>query len=139
MSERLADAPKRQEFSTAVRRAAWARCAGRCEGCGLPLTKGGFTYDHTIPWRRGGPSTLDNCRVLCSGPKDSCDWEKTYTKDLPGIAAVKRYGKNRLPLDIDRPAKLEPKMQSRNTFPKQSRPMRSRLRPKAKNGRTGND
>lgn len=105
MSERLPEKIERENFSTAVRRAAWARCGGRCEGCGKVLVKGGHTYDHTIPFRISRDSSLGNCKVLCSDGKDSCDWIKTYGQDLPGIAARKRYGKNRLPLDIDRPAK----------------------------------
>lgn len=113
MSERLEPARDREEFSLAVRKAAWARCGGRCEGCGKVLVKGGFTYDHTQPWRRGGSSTLENCKVLCKGPRDSCDYRKTYGEDLPGIAAVKRYGKNRLPLDVERPAKKPPTMKRR--------------------------
>lgn len=117
MSERIAEARDREEFSTAVRRAAWARCGGRCEECGERLVRGRYTYDHTTPWRRGGPSTLENCMVLCSGFAESCNHRKTYHEDLPGIAALKRYGKNRLPLDIGRPVKPRPKMRSRSKFP----------------------
>lgn len=126
MSERLADAPPRKEFSQAVRKAALERAAGRCEGCGKPLEPGRYTYDHTIPWRRGGTSTLENCKVLCSGRPEDCNSKKTYLEDLPGIAAAKRYAKNRLPLDIGRPAKPEPKMRSRNTFGRSSRPIPGR-------------
>lgn len=103
MSERIAEIRDREEFSQLVRRAALVRANGRCEGCGRPLVGRHYTYDHTLPWRRGGASTLENCKVLCNDGKDSCDYRKTYGADLPGIAAVKRYGKNRLPLDIDRP------------------------------------
>ena len=117
MSERIAEARDREEFTVAVRRAALARCGGRCEGCGKPLVGRRYTYDHTLPWRRGGLSTLENCKVLCNDGKDSCDYRKTYGEDLPGIAAVKRYGKNRLPLDIDRPAKKP------STFRGKSRPI----------------
>lgn len=109
MSERIAETYVRVEFPTSVRKAAWARCGGRCENCGKTLVKGGYTYDHTLPARRGGPSTLENCKVLCT----DCDKAKTFGEDLPGIAAIKRYGKNRLPLDIDRPDKRPPKMKGR--------------------------
>lgn len=113
MSERLAEARDREEFTIGIRRAAWKRCAGRCEGCGRPLAGIAFTYDHTTPWRRGGASTLENCRVLCNDGRDSCNGRKTFDEDLPGIAALKRYGKGRLPLDIARPAKRPPKIKTR--------------------------
>jgi hypothetical protein len=120
VSERLPEAIEREEFPLAVRRAAWARCGGRCEGCGKPLDirieNGGrvkFTYDHTVPFRRSRDSSLANCKVICADGPDSCDAIKTYREDLPGIAAIKRYGKNRLPLDIDRPVKRAPKIKTR--------------------------
>lgn len=125
MSERLAPSPPRQEFSTAVRNAALARAKGCCEGCGSPLVRGRYTFDHTIPWRRGGPSTIDNCKVLCKGTPTSCDNRKTYGEDLPLIAAIKRYGKNRLPLDIDRPARKPGSIKSRG-FQQGHRPMQSK-------------
>lgn len=125
MSERLPPAEKRQEFTAAVRKAALARANGHCEGCGATLIKGRYTFDHTVPWRRGGPSTLDNCKVLCRTGKNSCDWIKTHLEDLPGIAAVKRYAKNRLPLDIGRPEKKPGMIQGRG-FGQQHRPLKSR-------------
>ncbi len=114
MSERIAEARQRVEFSASVRKAAWARCGGRCEQCGKELKPGGFTYDHTLPWRRGGESTIENCKVLCNDGPESCDKIKTFREDLPGIAAIKRFGRTtRLPLDIDRPAKKPPKMKGK--------------------------
>jgi 5-methylcytosine-specific restriction endonuclease McrA len=112
VSQRIAATYVRVEFTAAVRRAAWARCGGKCEQCGKPLDPGKYRYDHTVPARRGGPSTIDNCKVLCRDGPSSCDAIKTHSQDLPGIAAVKRYGKNRLPLDIDRPAKTPSKIRS---------------------------
>lgn len=116
MSERLAPKKPRDEFSPAVKRAAWSRCGGRCEGCDRQLEPGKYRYDHTIPTRRGGPATLANCKVLCHDGPGSCDYDKTYGEDLPGVAAAKRYGKNRLPLDITRPTKQEPKMRGRSSW-----------------------
>lgn len=128
MSERIAETYVRVEFPTSVRKAAWARCGGRCEGCGKELKPGGYTYDHTTPARRGGASTLENCRVLCNDGPESCDHIKTYGEDLPGIAAIKRYGRTtRLPLDIDRPVKRPPQMKGRGFRrggPKQKIPSR---------------
>jgi 5-methylcytosine-specific restriction endonuclease McrA len=53
-----------------VRRAAWQRSGGRCE---WPLDSGGccgsttrLELDHIVPRARGGPSTLENVRVLCA-------------------------------------------------------------------------
>lgn len=115
MSERLPDPVDREEFTQAVRKAALARADGKCEGCGKPLVRGRYTFDHTIPFRRSRDSSLGNCKVLCNDGPDSCDHRKTYTEDLPGIAANKRYGKNRLPLDIDRPDKKPGKIPQRKT------------------------
>lgn len=125
MSERLAPKVPRVEFPQSVRRAALARANGHCEGCGRPLERGRYTFDHTVPHRRGGASTLANCKVLCKGTPDSCDNRKTYGEDLPGIAAAKRYGKNRLPLDIERPEKKPGSIKGKG-FGQQHRPMRSR-------------
>lgn len=66
----------RREFSATVRRQAWARCGGRCEGplCGgVKLFPGRFTFDHDNPDALGGEPTLENCRVLC----DLCNGKKT--------------------------------------------------------------
>lgn len=124
MSERIASTYVRVEFPVSVRKAAWARCGGRCEECGKPLQPGQYRYDHTVPARRGGPSTLENCKVLCRDGPDSCDARKTHSEDIPGIAAIKRYGKNRLPLDIDRPER-KPRPKTRG-FQQGHRPLKSR-------------
>lgn len=113
MSERLPPPEERAEFSIAVRKAAWLRCDGVCEGCGRILDGVRYVYDHTIPFRRSRDSSLGNCKVLCSDGPGSCDHFKTYGEDLPGIAAAKRYAKNRLPLDIERPAKKPPTIKRR--------------------------
>lgn len=113
MSERIAETYVRVEFPRAVRQQAYERSGGFCECCGVKLQKKFFTFDHTVPARRGGPSTLDNCKVLCSGTPDSCNSRKTYGEDLPGIAAAKRYARRRLPLDIERPPKKPGTIKSR--------------------------
>jgi len=82
----------RREFSKQVRRDAFARAAGLCEGqpygerCCVKLTIGKFHYDHEIPDGLGGEPTLENCRVLCI----ACHKDKTITKDVPTIAKAKR-------------------------------------------------
>jgi 5-methylcytosine-specific restriction endonuclease McrA len=52
-----------------VRRAVWQRDDGKCQWC---LANGeicGSTHrlelDHVIPRAAGGPSTVENCRILC--------------------------------------------------------------------------
>lgn len=124
MSERLAPTYVREEFPVAVKRAAWARCKGFCENCGKLLEPGRYRYDHTVPTRLGGPPTLENCKVLCRDGRTSCDSIKTHSEDLPGIWAVKRYGKNRLPLDIDRPVKKPGSIKSKG-FQQGHRPLKS--------------
>lgn len=130
MSQRLAPAEPRVEFPRSVRKAALERANGHCEGCGRPLVRGRYTFDHTVPARRGGPSTLANCKVLCNDGEDSCDYRKTYGEDLPGIAANKRYGKNRLPLDIDRPEKKPSTFKGNRGFQQGHRSIPSRPFPK---------
>lgn len=78
----------RREFSKAVKRDAFLRANGFCEGngCGAKLTAGKFDYDHDIPDGLGGEPTLDNCVVLCK----PCHGVKTAKGDIPRIAKVKR-------------------------------------------------
>jgi len=75
----------RQEFTAKVKLAAFERCHGRCEECGVNLRVGHTRYDHRIPDWMGGEPTLENCRVTC----DICDKPKT-AKDQKDIAKVKR-------------------------------------------------
>jgi 5-methylcytosine-specific restriction protein A len=78
----------RREFSKLVKRDAFLRADGKCEGanCGAKLTKGKFAYDHDIADGLGGEPTLDNCVVLCS----ACHGVKTAKHDIPLIAKIKR-------------------------------------------------
>ena len=83
----------RREFSKQVRRDAFARANGRCEGwlsngtmCLAKLTVGKFHYDHVIPDAHGGEPTLGNCQVICV----ACHKDKTTKKDVPAIAKTKR-------------------------------------------------
>jgi len=53
----------------AVRREVWSRDEGKCT---WPLDSGGtcgstlrLEIDHVVPRARGGPSTIDNCRLTC--------------------------------------------------------------------------
>ena len=84
----------RQEFSKAVRLAAWNRCGGKCEVCTARLFPGKFRYDHDKPDTFGGEPTLENCVVRCW----SCDKEKTYKQDIPAIAKSNRVRSKHLGL-----------------------------------------
>lgn len=77
----------RKEFSKIVKRNAFVRAAGRCEGpgCGAKLTLGKFAYDHIDPDGLMGEPTLENCQVLCA----PCHLEKTRL-DVKHIAQAKR-------------------------------------------------
>jgi len=53
----------------AVRREVWSRDEGKCT---WPLDSGGvcgstlrLEIDHVVPRGKGGPSTIDNCRLAC--------------------------------------------------------------------------
>jgi 5-methylcytosine-specific restriction endonuclease McrA len=83
----------RREFGKQVRRDAFARANGRCEGwtaqgiqCEAKLTVGKFHYDHIIPDAHGGEPNLANCAVICT----SCHKYKTTQHDVPAIAKTKR-------------------------------------------------
>jgi 5-methylcytosine-specific restriction protein A len=83
----------RREFSKQVRRDAFARANGKCEGwlpngtlCEAKLTIGKYHYDHVIPDAHGGEPTLENCAVICL----PCHKFKTAKKDVPAIAKTKR-------------------------------------------------
>lgn len=77
---------KRAEFTKRTRLEAFARCKGRCEGCGAILRPGHVEYDHDKPAAFNGLGTLDNCKVLCR----SCHQSKTSFADIPAIAKSNR-------------------------------------------------
>lgn len=81
----------RRHFSPAIKRAAFARCAGQCEferpsgeRCAMPLTPGNRIYDHADPWVHSRDSSLGNCQVICV----RSDRDKT-PRDLTAIAKVR--------------------------------------------------
>lgn len=83
----------RREFSKAVKRDAFLRANGQCEGrpygderCPVKLQVGRYHYDHIVPDGLGGEPTLDNCAVLCK----ACHSDKTAKQDVPRIAKMKR-------------------------------------------------
>jgi 5-methylcytosine-specific restriction endonuclease McrA len=79
----------------AVRRAVWTRDGGKCQ---WPLSVGGVCgstlrvqVDHVIPKALGGPSTVENCRLLCRMHNDLAarlvygnDWMDAFTSCADG-------------------------------------------------------
>ena len=60
---------KPDHVTAAVKRKVWARDGGKCQ---WPVDGGGtcgatvrLEIDHVVPRGKGGPSTVDNCRILC--------------------------------------------------------------------------
>jgi hypothetical protein len=60
---------KAESVTAALKRAVWARDAGKCQ---WPVDSGGICgsttrleIDHVVPRGRSGPSTVENCRILC--------------------------------------------------------------------------
>lgn len=83
----------RTEFSKKVRRDAFVRAAGQCEGggCGCRLTVGKFQYDHRIPDWMGGEPSLSNCQVLCT----DCHRAKTKQDSADRAEAQRREDAHR--------------------------------------------
>ena len=52
-------------FTPAMKRAAYERQCGRCHHCGEPFDISKMEAHHIIPWAKGGPTSADNCRMLC--------------------------------------------------------------------------
>lgn len=115
----------RREFSKRVKRDAFARANGLCEGklagsderCPCRLTLGKFHYDHDLPDWMGGEPTLENCVVLCI----PCHHDKTAGRDVPAIAKAKRIQ------DAERGIRNAPKIRSPGF--RKSRPQNSASRP----------
>lgn len=98
----------RREFSKQVRRDAFLRANGCCEGwlpngtiCGAKLTIGKYHYDHVIPDAHGGEPVLSNCAVICI----ACHKYKTAKHDVPAIAKTKRIQDRHI--GIRKPSQLQ--------------------------------
>jgi hypothetical protein len=75
-----------RHFSPKTKREAYKRSRGHCEKCTIELATGNIIYDHVIPWEISYDSSLENCDVICK----TCDRTKTFGKDIPIIAKIKR-------------------------------------------------
>ena len=85
----------------AVRREVWSRDDGRCT---WPLDSGGtcgstlrLEIDHVVPRGRGGPSTVENCRLTCAMHNQLAarqvygnDWMDQFTTSEAGMVPVAR-------------------------------------------------
>jgi hypothetical protein len=85
----------------AVRREVWSRDDGKCT---WPLDSGGICgstlrleIDHVVPRGRGGPSTIDNCRLTCAAHNQLAarqvygdDWMDQFTRGEGGNVPVAR-------------------------------------------------
>lgn len=86
-------------LSAHVKRAVWTRDGGRCQ---WPLASGGICgstlrveFDHLVPRARGGPSTVDNVRLLCRVHNDVAarrifgdEWMDRFTSQGPSEAVA---------------------------------------------------
>lgn len=80
----------RREFSVAVKKAAWARCGERCEGCGGEFSAANPPeYDHRIEDALGGEPKLENCEVL---GRRCCHSRKTSER-APVVAKAQRLAR----------------------------------------------
>jgi hypothetical protein len=89
----------------AVRRAVWSRDEGKCT---WPLDSGGICgstlrleIDHVVPRARGGPSTIDNCRLACRAHNQLAarqvygdDWMDQFTRGERGDVPVVRESRD---------------------------------------------
>jgi len=87
--------------TAAVKRAVWSRDDGKCT---WPLDSGGICgstlrlgVDHVVLRGRGGPSTIDNCRLACkfhnqlaAGQVYGDDWMDRFTSGAWGKVPVAR-------------------------------------------------
>lgn len=100
--------PARPDHLTAAtRRAVWSRDQGKCQ---WPVDGGGvcgsttrLEVDHVVPRGRGGPSTVDNCRLLCDCHNDLAarqvygdEWMDLFTgrtgePEAPAWLAARRF------------------------------------------------
>jgi hypothetical protein len=89
------------QVTAAVKRAVWSRDEGKCT---WPLDSGGICgstlrleIDHVVPRGRGGPSTVDNCRLICAAHNQLAarqvygdEWMDRFTASDAGKAPVAR-------------------------------------------------
>lgn len=92
---------KTNHVTAAVRRAVWSRDGGKCQ---WPVDSGGICgstlrveIDHVVPRGKGGPSTVENCRLACAMRNQLAgrqiygdDWLGQFTSGSRGNVPVAR-------------------------------------------------
>jgi 5-methylcytosine-specific restriction endonuclease McrA len=92
---------RRASVPTKVKREVRRRDGGKCQ---WPLDSGGICgstlrleIDHVVPRGRGGPSTIDNCRLTCAAHNQLAarqvygdDWMDQFTRGEGGNVPVAR-------------------------------------------------
>lgn len=61
-----------RKFTPAMAKAAYTRQQGICPICGKHFELSEMEADHIKPWSKGGPTSADNCQMLCQ----KCNREK---------------------------------------------------------------
>lgn len=60
----------------------WLRDKGKCQYCGIPVSKKTFTYDHVVPRTLGGQTRWDNIVIACY----ECNHQKAgHTPEQAGM------------------------------------------------------
>jgi len=91
---------RQDEFSEAVKKAAFHRSGGRCENvnragerCPNPVERRGdkCRFNHRIAVFYGGKPVIENCEVLCL----ACDAVQTYLLDPQAMSKTRRIEKRK--------------------------------------------
>lgn len=53
-------------FTPSMKRSAYERQSGVCPKCKKHFEIGAMQADHIMPWAKGGPTTAENCQMLCA-------------------------------------------------------------------------
>lgn len=73
--------PVREYIPPALRKEVYRRDKGKCQRCGVSVLASEAEVDHLVAVSRGGPSTLDNLRILCR----PCNREKASALPYGGL------------------------------------------------------
>jgi 5-methylcytosine-specific restriction endonuclease McrA len=126
---------KPDHIPAAVKRAVWSRDGGRCQWaidsggiCGSTLR---LEIDHVVPRARGGPSTVDNCRLTCRTHNQLAarqvygdDWMDRFTEGNGRNVPVAR--EPAAPWASTRPVRLSARSSSAGAGTESHRPRRRR-------------
>jgi hypothetical protein len=68
-------------FSSDQRQEIWNNSKGKCQGCGMELSKTNFHADHVVPYTAGGETSVKNGQALCA----QCNWVKGSDSSFKNI------------------------------------------------------